>query len=112
MDLRELRLRSQRVLDGLPEQLHYYADSDRKVPKETSGHALFAQACIMNDFLQNQFLIDRVSIARGFPNGQRLLNTAMKMLEMSLMFWMMRDKFSSFTSSFDWIVSCDCLSTT
>jgi len=58
----------------------------------------------MNDFLQNIFLIDRVSIARGFPNDERLLATAMEMLEFSLMFWMSRDKLTSFTSNFDWIV--------
>lgn len=61
----------------------------------------------MLDFYQNIFLVDRVSIARGFPNEDRLLNTAMEMLELSLMFWMSRDKLSDFTSYFDWIVSLD-----
>jgi hypothetical protein len=64
----------------------------------------------MNDFLQNIFLIDRVSIARGFPNDERLVNTAMEMLELALMFWMSRDKLTSFTSYFDWIVRLHLLS--
>ncbi|TVY78519.1 hypothetical protein LSUE1_G004109 [Lachnellula suecica] len=103
--IEELRIRSQLVLDGIPEQLRYYADSDRKVPKESTGKALFAQANLMNAFLQNIFLIERVSTARGFPNNERLLNAAMEMLELSLMFWMMRDKLTPFTFYFDWIVT-------
>ncbi|TVY88712.1 hypothetical protein LAWI1_G003833 [Lachnellula willkommii] len=101
----ELRFRSKQVLDGLPDQLQYYTDADRKIPKESTGKVLFAQACIINDFLQNLFLVDRVSIARGFPNEERLLNTAMELLDMSLMFWMERDKLAPFTSSFDWIIT-------
>jgi len=98
-------------LDGLPDQLQYYTDADRKIPKESNGKELFAQACIINDYLQNLFLVDRVSIARGFPNEERLFNTAMELLDMSLMFWMERDKLAPFTSSFDWIVSHNYLPT-
>lgn len=64
-----------------------------------------SQAVIYIDYLQNLFLIDRVSIARGFSNDGRLRSTAMEMLELSLMFWMMRDKLMRSASSFDWIVS-------
>jgi hypothetical protein len=54
--------------------------------------------------LQNRFLIDRVAIARGFANDQRLLNTAMEMLELSTMYWVKRDQLMAFYNNFDWIV--------
>lgn len=56
--------------------------------------------------LQNKFLIDRVATARGFANDQRLLNTAMEMLEISIMYWVKRDQLVPFYNNFDWIVSC------
>lgn len=55
--------------------------------------------------LQNRFLIDRVATARGFANDQRLLNTAMEMLEISIMYWVKRDQLMAFYNNFDWIVS-------
>ena len=54
--------------------------------------------------LQNRLLTDRVATARGFANDQRLLNTAMEMLEISLMYWMKRDQLIAFYSNLDWIV--------
>jgi hypothetical protein len=54
--------------------------------------------------LQNKFLIDRVATARGFGNDQRLLNTAMEMLELSIMYWVKRDQLMAFYNNFDWIV--------
>jgi hypothetical protein len=59
----------------------------------------------MLDFLQNKFLLERVAMARGIPNTQSLLCTAMESLEITLMFWMMRDQLSSYIGLFDWIVS-------
>jgi hypothetical protein len=56
-------------------------------------------------YLQNKFLIDRVAVARGFANEQGLLDTALKMMDISLTFWTKRDQLMSFSSHFDWIVS-------
>lgn len=75
------------------------------MPKDGQGKTLFAQATPMLDFLQNMFLIERVALARGFSTVENLLSTAMDMLDLSLMFWIMRDQLVPFTSYFDWIVS-------
>lgn len=99
---RDLHQRCQRVLDNLPKQLLYYGPG--KVPKKSTGSVLFSQACIMLDYLQNLFLIERVATARGFPNSPNLLSTAMETLELALMFWMRRDELVPYTSYFDWIV--------
>jgi hypothetical protein len=53
--------------------------------------------------LQNKFLLDRVATARGFANDQRLLNTAMEMLEISMVYWIKRDQLIAFSNN--WIVS-------
>ncbi len=58
----------------------------------------------MLQYLQNKFLLDRVAIARGFANEQGLLETAMEILDISLMFWMKKDQLMGFSSGFDWIV--------
>ena len=54
--------------------------------------------------LQNMFLIDRVAITHGFGYDQQLVNTAMEMLEISIMFWVRRDDLVAYYSSFDCIV--------
>jgi hypothetical protein len=99
----EIHGRCQEVMDSLPEQLRYYAQD--KLPKPTTGSEKYSQARIMLDFLQNRFLLERVAMARGFPNAQSLLRTAMESLEITLMFWMMRDQLARYTAYFDWIVS-------
>jgi hypothetical protein len=98
----------QEILEGLPDQLRYYTHGT--TPKKSTGKMLFGQACLMLEFLSNRFLIDRVAIARGFANGQRLVETAMEMMEIVIMLWTKRDQLMAFTFSFDWIVGQDLLS--
>jgi hypothetical protein len=93
----------EQAYESLPPQLHYYEYGT--TPKNSTGSVMLAQAYIMLVNLQNRFLIDRVATARGFANDQRLLNTAMEMLEISLVYWVKRDQLIAFYSNFDWIVS-------
>jgi hypothetical protein len=104
----DLHRQIQEILKGLPDQLRYYAHGT--TPKKSTGKMLFGQACLMLEFLSNTFLIDRVAIARGFANGQRLVETAMEMMEIVIMLWTKRDQLMAFTFSFDWIVGQDLLS--
>ena len=97
-----MRQRSQSLFDGFPSQLHYYEED--KIPKSTTGAELYEQAYIMLQFLQNDFLLNRVAIARGLANGQGLLENALEMLDIALMFWIKRDELMIFSSGFDWIV--------
>jgi hypothetical protein len=99
----EIHKRCQEIMDSLPEHLQYYAKD--KLPKATTGSEKYSQARIMLDFLQNKFLLERVAMARGFPNARSLLCTAMESLEITLMFWMLRDQLASYTVFFNWIVS-------
>jgi hypothetical protein len=91
------------MYQAIPSILQYYTEG--KVPKESTGDLLFDQSHILLQYLQNQFFIDRVAIARGFGNGQGLLDTAMEMIDISMMFWIKRDQLMRFSHSFDWIVS-------
>ena len=94
----------QEVYDRLPNQVHYYGYD--KIPKmNVSSTILVSQAYLLLNLLQNRFLIDRVAIARGFQNEQRLLSTAMEMMDLTIMFWIKRDQLMRFSSAFDWIVS-------
>lgn len=56
-------------------------------------------------YLQNKFLTDRVAIARGFANEQSLLDTALEIMDTSLMFWIKRDQLLSYAFYFDWIIT-------
>ena|SRR6187402_3952880 len=100
---RDLHRRSQQEFEALPPQLHYYEKGGSA--KDSTGSLLYDQVYLWLQYLQNKFLIDRVAIARGLANGQRLLNTAMELLDLSLMFWSKRDQLMIFSFSFDWIVS-------
>jgi hypothetical protein len=91
----------------LPHQIQYY-DED-KTPKSSTGSNLYNQAFLWLQYLQNKFLLDRVAIARGLPNDQGLLETALEMMDISLMFWMKREQLMSFSSHFNWIVSLHAL---
>lgn len=93
----------QQVYNNLPHQLR--SSSDNRTPKDTESKFLIGQAYILLNYLQIQFLIDRLAITRGLPNEQGLLNTAMQMMEVTMMFWVKRDQLMNFSSSFDWIVS-------
>lgn len=96
-------MRLKEIYAQFPEQLQYYAYDT--TPKNSTGQALMGQAYLMLNVLQNRFLIDRVAIARGLPNQQSLLNTAMEMMDLTTMFWIKRDLLMVYNSSFDWIVS-------
>jgi hypothetical protein len=97
-----LHRRSFEMYQAIPPQLQYYTEG--KIPKGSTGGLLFEQSHILLQYLQNEFLIDRVAIARGFANGQGLLDTAMEMIDISMMFWIKRDQLMRFSHSFDWIV--------
>ena len=65
---------------------------------------MIGQAYILLNYLQIQFLIDRVAITHGLPNEQGLLNPGMQMMDVIIMFWVKRDQLMNFSCSFDWIV--------
>ena len=91
------------MYDSLPSQLHYYEDGT--IPKKSTGRTLQSQAYLILINLQNMFLINRVAITHGFGYDQQLVDTAMEMLEISIMFWVRRDDLVAYYSSFDCIVS-------
>lgn len=45
-----------------------------------------------------------MAVARGFANGQGLLDTAIEMMDLTVMFWIKRDQLMMYTSKFDWFV--------
>jgi len=101
---RDLYRRCQETYDNLPDKVRYYAYDT--IPKSSEGRVLVSQAYLMLNLLQNRFLIDRVAITRGFPKGQRLLNTALEMMDLTNMFWIKSDQLMVYASSFDWIFTC------
>jgi len=101
--INELHEKSQQMFESFPQQLHYYDEEGN--PKNTSGNLLYDQAFLSLQQLQNKFLIDRVAKARGLENGQGLLNTAMEMIDLSLMFWSKRDQLMAHSHGFDWIMT-------
>ena len=71
-----------------------------------AGLTLVKQAYLMLKHLQNRLLVDHVAVTRGFPqSGQRLLNTALELMDLTNMFWINRDQLMIWNSSFEWIVS-------
>ncbi|RDW87871.1 hypothetical protein BP5796_03565 [Coleophoma crateriformis] len=92
--IRDLIARCRLAYDSLPPTTHYYKYGT--TPKDSTGRALLDQAYLMLLNLQNQFLVDRVANARGFPNDQRLFDTAMEMLQLSNMYWIRRDELAGF----------------
>lgn len=99
----ELHGRGKQVFDSLPDSLHYYNTDG--TPKTSSASLLYDQANMLLLHLQNKFLTDRVAIARGLANEQNLLDTALDIMNISLMFWIKRDQFMAYSTNFDWIVS-------
>ncbi|TAQ90059.1 hypothetical protein B7494_g1599 [Chlorociboria aeruginascens] len=98
----ELHQKCYQTLSELPEQLKYY--SNRDVLMDSTGKELYSRACLLLEFLQIRFLIDRVAVARGLANGQGLLDTAMEMMEITTMFWIKRDQLTIFNSNFDFLI--------
>ncbi|RDW82214.1 hypothetical protein BP6252_03326 [Coleophoma cylindrospora] len=102
--IEDLQRNCYQIYAGLPEQLHYY--SHDTVPKQSSGLILFGRAFLLLEYLQNRFLIEQISYARGLTNAQALLNTAIEMLDTTIMFWTKRDQLMMFSSNFDWFITC------
>lgn len=90
------------MYESFPAQLHYSTeDSSIEI---TNRALLYERAYIMLQYLQNSFLLHRLALARGLTDSQGLVEVALKMLDISLMFWMKRDQLMVFSSGFDWIV--------
>ncbi|KAL2071253.1 hypothetical protein VTL71DRAFT_12488 [Oculimacula yallundae] len=101
--INDLHQKSQQMFDSLPHHLHYYDSTG--LPKPSSGNLLYDRAFLTLQHLQNTFLLNRVSKARGLSNGQGLLNTALSTISLSLMFWSQRDQLQSHSHGFDWIMT-------
>lgn len=100
----DIHQRCQRIYDTFPDSLHFLGKG--KTPKSSTGGILYDQAFLLLQYLQNKFLTDRVAIARGLvANEQSLVDTALEIMDTSLMFWIKRDQLMSFSFNFDWIVS-------
>lgn len=101
----DLYRRCQEIYDNLPEQVKYHPQD--KIPAGTSARTYISQAYLTLNWLQSRLLIDRIAVTRGFPqNGQRLLNTALELIDLTNMFWIKRDQLMLWVSAFDWIFTC------
>lgn len=100
--LRELYQKCDQALEVVPDQLQYRQDARWD---DALCTLLIHQAKLRLEYLQSRFLIGRLAMARGLGDYQRLLDSAMEMMDMTVMFWVKRDVLLRHTSQFDWFVS-------
>lgn len=92
------------MYNNLPDKIHYYAH-DITPKQNVPGRVFVSQAYLLLNSLQSKLLIDRIAVTRGLSSAQRLLNTAMELMDLTNMFLIKRDQLMSFCSAFEWIVS-------
>ena len=99
--LSELKRRSEEAYTQIPDHLKY-------VPGDTRHRTAYRFSLVLalyQEYLLNNFLLDRLPDYGSFKTRQDLIDTARKMLDGILVICANRDKLNNYTIGFVWSVS-------
>ncbi|RFU35705.1 hypothetical protein B7463_g679, partial [Scytalidium lignicola] len=71
-----------------------------------SDQVLFSKLGIRLEYLEVNLLLERLASKAGITNGQAMIDSAREMLELTVLFWVQRDRFIERHSDFDWLLMC------
>ena len=87
----------------MPSQLKYLVDDPNRHVMPAFRFSL--QIALYQEYLLNDFLLDRLPDSGSVKTKQTLLETAQKMLDGVLVLCANRDKLTNYTTGFVWAVS-------
>lgn len=56
--------------------------------------------------LEHQLLLERLAYKQGLYDGQSMVDCAREMLELTVLIWVQRDRFSEHHHDYDWMLMC------
>ncbi|RDW67611.1 hypothetical protein BP6252_09007 [Coleophoma cylindrospora] len=110
VDIDNLTTQLNGIVDSYPAHLQFATRSQNlsktRDPSSSSAREFYIKSRLQLDVLQCHFLLQRLSVSRGFVSGQKLLDVAVQMMNVVLSLWLNRDELIHFNFAFDWVVVC------
>ncbi len=99
----ELKRRSEATYRQMPTHIQYCPSESNN--RQMSAYLFSLQIALYQEYLLNNFLLDRLPDCGSAKSRQDLVDTARKMLDGILVLCANRDKLSNYTIRFVWAVS-------
>ncbi|KAK0102137.1 hypothetical protein ONS95_001065 [Cadophora gregata] len=96
--------RIQSIYNNLPSFYHFKL-SDLGSP-ECNDRKFWRRLCLRLIMLEHRLLLERLAHKEGFLDGQSMVDCAREMLELTVLLWVQRDRFTEHHHDFDWMLMC------
>ncbi|KAL5316827.1 hypothetical protein ACEPPN_015878 [Leptodophora sp. 'Broadleaf-Isolate-01'] len=96
--------RIQSIYHNLPSFYHFKL-SDLGSP-DCPDRKFWRRLCLRLIMLEHRLLLERLAHKEGFLDGQSMVDCAREMLELTVLLWVQRDRFTEHHHDFDWMLMC------
>ncbi|KAL2061076.1 hypothetical protein VTL71DRAFT_9128, partial [Oculimacula yallundae] len=96
--------RIQTIYNNLP-SFYSFKLSDLGTPS-CSDRKFWRRLCLRLIMLEYRLLLERLAHKEGFLSGQSMVDCAREMLELTVLLWVQRDRFTEHHHDFDWMLMC------
>ncbi|CZT10242.1 hypothetical protein WAI453_009350 [Rhynchosporium graminicola] len=96
--------RIQTIYSSLP-SFYAFKLSDLGSPNCTD-RMFWRRLCLRLIMLEHRLLLERLAHKEGFLSGQSMVDCAREMLELTVLLWVQRDRFTEHHHDYDWMLMC------
>ncbi|KAG4024977.1 hypothetical protein MFRU_076g00240 [Monilinia fructicola] len=100
----DLLTRLQQTYDNFPHFTHYHS-SDASSPSISDG-MLWRRICLRLTYLEQRLTLERLAHKSLLLSGQSMISCALEMLQLTVLFWVQRDRFVEHHHDYDWMLMC------
>ncbi|KAB8301391.1 hypothetical protein EYC80_003265 [Monilinia laxa] len=100
----DLLTRLQQTYDNFPRFTHYHS-SDASSPSISDG-MLWRRICLRLTYLEQRLTLERLAHKSLLLSGQSMISCALEMLQLTVLFWVQRDRFVEHHHDYDWMLMC------
>ncbi|KAI9645623.1 hypothetical protein NHQ30_006365 [Ciborinia camelliae] len=100
----DLLARLQQTYDSFPQCTKYHP-SDANSTSITDG-ILWNRVCLRLAYLEQRLTLERLAHKSLLLSGQSMISCALEMLQLTVLFWVQRDRFAEHHHDYDWMLMC------
>lgn len=100
----DLLARLQQTYENFPACTHYHP-SDAHSPSLSDG-VLWRRICLRLTYLEQRLTLERLAHKSLLFSGQSMISCALEMLQLTVLFWVQRDRFAEHHHDYDWMLMC------
>ncbi|ESZ99122.1 hypothetical protein SBOR_0532 [Sclerotinia borealis F-4128] len=100
----DLLARLQQTYDSFPSCTHYHP-SNANSPSISDG-MLWRRICLRLAYLEQRLTLERLAHKSLLLSGQSMISCALEMLQLTVLFWVQRDRFVEHHHDYDWMLMC------